>query len=460
MQSNRRRWLVIMVVLLLAATTTAFFPCVQNGWTNWDDGDYVVSNPDIQGLTPSHLAKMFSSVYVSTYLPLTMLSFAVNYAIGGTDPFLYHAINLLLHLCNTLLVFWFIRRLSGNDVVAAATALLFGIHPLHVESVAWISARKDVLSTLFFLLSLLWYDRWAEANRIENRPHSFRHWPWLSLLFFLCSLLSKAITVMLPAILLLMDYYRGRNLFAPHPGVFGMSRPVNRRFLVELWSGIWHLIPYTVLAGVILTIGVAAQHSGHSLRLLQSPLDNFLIASHGVLFYITKAVVPVGLSFLYPYPAGTGWRLPLEYLGAPAILAVAAYVVFRWFRSNHVVVFSVLFFLITLAPVSQLIPMGSAVAADRYTYIPLIGVFFIGCTILNALQERLQRATRFGLLLFRISLLAVLISYGTASWYQSKTWKNNQTLLENYHSAKRTAPIVSPCPKDPPEKGENTRGGC
>ena len=426
-----------MVALLLVATATALFPCVNNGWTNWDDGDYVVSNPDIQGLTPTHLAKMFSSVYVSTYLPLTMLSFAVNYAIAGTDPFLYHATNLLLHLCNTLLVFWFVRRLIANDVIAAATALLFGIHPLHVESVAWIAARKDLLSTLFFLLSLLWYDRWAETGNIERKQtvaRSIRHWPWLSLLFFLCSLLSKALTVTLPAILLLMDYYRGRNLFARRPGVFGMQYPVDRRFVMELWSGIKHLIPYTVLAGVMLTIGVAAQHSGHSFRPMESPLDNFLIASHGVLFYITKSVVPVGLAFLYPYPAKTGGWLPLEYLGAPLILAAAAYAIVRWFRSDRVLVFGILFFLITLAPVSQLIPMGSAVAADRYTYVPLIGVFFIACHLLYGLQKRLQRATRFGLFLFRISLLIVLIFYGTASWYQSMTWKNNQTLIDNYHT--------------------------
>lgn len=419
------------VAILLIVTGIVFSPCLNNGWTNWDDGDYVISNPDIQGLTIPHLARMFSSVYVSTYLPLTMVSFAAEYSVAGFDPFLFHATNLFFHLSNTFLVFVLIRRLTEKDPVAFGVALLFGIHPLHVESVAWISARKDVLSTFFFLLSLVAYEGWAEGR--HRRARSARSLPALSVFFFLCALLSKALTVTLPVVILIMDYLKRRNLFSA-AGVELMKRPfITAREVADYRKALRHLFPYMVLSTIVVVIGIIAQQSGSSLRLMQSPVDNVLVASHGVVFYINKLIVPTGLSFMYPYPEKVHGLLPVEYLMAPPILAAMGYVLYRWLRHDRTIMAGVFFFLITLAPVSQLIPMGSAVAADRYMYIPAIGLFLIVSDRIFRLYQRWKSRRVLWLSACGCLVVAVLVFYGLTSYRQCMTWKNNQTIIENFH---------------------------
>lgn len=196
---------VLSSVLILVITFMAFAPCLKNGFIDsWDDREYVTQNTVIQHLSPHSMARIFSTFFASTYLPLTMLSYMFDYRFFRLDPFGYHLTNLIFHLLNCLLVFWFVRLLSWNALVSFIAAIFFGVHPLHVESVAWISERKDVLYSFFFLLSMICYCHYLQTRKTGKVY-------WLAVVFFVFSLISKAMAITLPLLLLLTDYLKGRK---------------------------------------------------------------------------------------------------------------------------------------------------------------------------------------------------------------------------------------------------------
>jgi len=197
----RDRSFAIWLFGVLAMTGLCILPMLGNGFTNWDDDVYVINNLIIKA--PDWKA-IFTRPSAYNYHPLTMLTLAFNYAISGVDPFSYHLVNWLFHLLNTSLVFLFIYKISGRKIfVAAFTSLIFGIHPMHMESVAWVSERKDVLYTFFFLLALLQYWSFLETDKRPKLLYCF--------IFFLLSLLSKPAAIILPFVLLLLDYWYGRS---------------------------------------------------------------------------------------------------------------------------------------------------------------------------------------------------------------------------------------------------------
>src|SRR6187399_1866970 len=201
LKPRRNRSFSLWLLGVLVITGICLFPMLNNGFTNWDDDVYVINNLVIK--TPDWKAIFFRpSAY--NYHPLTMLTLAFNYAISGMEPFSYHFVNWLLHILNTSLVFLFIYKISGRKIfVAAFTSLIFGIHPMHIESVAWISERKDVLYASFFLLALLQYWHFLETGKRPNFLYCFS--------FFILSLLSKPAAIILPFVLLLLDYWHGRS---------------------------------------------------------------------------------------------------------------------------------------------------------------------------------------------------------------------------------------------------------
>jgi hypothetical protein len=190
-----------LILILVGITAICFFPMLKNGFTNWDDELYVINNALLRG---PDLKGIFTQPVVSNYHPLTIISLAINYSISATEPWSYLLLNLVLHLINTILVFKFIHAISDRKtIVAFLTALLFAIHPMHVESVAWISERKDVLYTPFFLLSLLQYWKYLLTEK--------QKWLWLCFLFFIFSILSKPAAIVLPILLFLLDYWKSRS---------------------------------------------------------------------------------------------------------------------------------------------------------------------------------------------------------------------------------------------------------
>ena len=409
MSSVKKITLAASLSAVVLITAIAFYPSLNNGFPNWDDGAYLTENAAVRELSWHSIKTMFTSFYVACYLPLTILSYAVEYRFFGLDPFAYHATNLILHLGNCLLVFWFIFMLRANLTAAFIAALLFGIHPLHVESVAWVSERKDVLCTLFFLAALISYQYY---QRKATSPALYS----LSLLFFLCALLSKAMAITLPCVLLLCDYFN--------------QRTGNRKLLREK-------VPFFLLAAIFAAVALYAQHSLGGVRNQPSVslLETMAIAGYGLVFYLAKILVPLNLSCLYPYP-NMAQGLPVSFYAAAVLalvlLAAVAYAV----RYARTISFGALFFLITIAPVLQLVPIGQAMAADRYTYIPSIGLLYLAAEGFARLWgsggEAAQK--RNSLLLpaaiFICAMLCVL------TWQRCLVWKDGVTLwndvIRNY----------------------------
>src|SRR6266487_62393 len=305
-RKGNKNILFLWLLLALAATAVCFFPMLKNTFTNWDDEYYVINDallrgPDWQGI--------FSQPVVSNYHPLTIITLAINYGLTGLDPSSYLVFNFLLHLLNTALVFYFVWIISDKQIwVASMTALLFGIHPMHVESVAWISERKDVLYTLFFLLSLIAYWKYLQTNRSTGY--------WVCFLLFICSLLSKPAAIVLPLVLLLLDYWK--------------ERPFTKRVVLEK-------IPFFLVSGLFTVITLKLQSVTAMTSLDLYPFwVRLFFASYAIIVYLAWFFVPYPLSAFHPFPLPDhlGWTIYLS----PIFLLALIFLIWH-LRKNRLVVF-------------------------------------------------------------------------------------------------------------------------
>src|SRR6266700_5914769 len=361
-----RHWLVPVLIALV--TFAAFLPALQNQFVDWDDAANFLDNPHYRGLGWTHLHWMWTT-HLGHYIPLTWMTLGLDYLLWGMNPVGYHLTNLLLHAPNAVVFFFVVRRLltralsspseRGHALALSAgfASLVFAIHPLRVESVAWATERRDVLSGLFYLLTILMYLRALE------REERGRGWYWLSVAVFVLALLSKSMVVNLPVVLLILDVYPLRRL----GGATGWWSEPARRVYVEK-------IPFVLLATAAAAIAVMAQlsvHAAASLAQLSVP-GRVAVSAYGLSFYLWKMVVPLNLSPLYPLsPIVNPWAMPfvLSYTTVLAITAIALALRRRvpgpraaW--SAYVVV---------LLPVLGIFQSGPQIAADRYTYLASLG---------------------------------------------------------------------------------------
>src|SRR6186997_103125 len=384
--------LLTWLLPILVFTGICFFPMLKNQLTNWDDEYYVVQNALLRG---PDWAGIFSKPIVSNYHPITIASLAANYAMTGLDASSYLILNLLLHLINTGLVFYFTWLISGKKLwVAAFSAVVFGIHPMHVESVAWVSERKDLLYTLFFLLSLIQYWYFLANKKSRNLFYCF--------IFFALSILSKPAAIILPFILILLDYWYGRKF--------------TTKVIVEK-------IPFILVSFVFAIITVKLQSKTAIAGLDFYPLwARFFFATYTSMMYIVRFFVPYPLSAFHPFPMtkSLGWPIMLSPLFMLALLAVI------WFkRKNKLLVFSFFFFVINLALVLQIVSIGGTLLAERYTYVPYIGMaFFIGM-LLDKYSARNNRSLIWGI------AGAVVLVFGIMTFQRTKVWKDSDTLWTN-----------------------------
>lgn len=382
--------------LLLPAFLSAivFIPMLSNGFTNWDDQRYVTENAMLIG--PDWKA-IFSSPVVSNYHPLTMLTLAINYQVSALDPFSYHLVNWILHILNTILVAFLAYKLSsGNRWVAIITALFFGIHPMHVESVAWISERKDVLYTFFFLLALIWYNDYLRERSLKKYL--------VVLLWFVASLLSKPAAVTLPLILLLMDWYRGRSFR-------------DKNFWLEK-------IPLFLLAALFGVLTLIYQAEEAIANPEYYPLwQKLIFAAYGFGEYFRRLFWPFPLSTIHPFP--DQGIVPAIYY--PSILLTFCVIGVLWFfRRNKDLLFGVVFFAINLVLVLQVLAFGNSVISERYTYVPYIGLVF-SLAMLWAKSNLSPMLKNAFLALFVFAGLA----FSIATNNQVKVWHDSMTLWSN-----------------------------
>ncbi len=404
-------WLPAAIALL---TAFAFAPALHNGFTDWDDPFYVTDQRLIRDCSPSGFQAIFTTVVEGNYHPLTMASLAVDYHLWKLDPRRYHIENLVLHVLVTLAVFWFVFLLTGSNEASAVTALFFGIHPLHVESVAWVSGRKDVLYALLYVGACISYVHFVRGRK----PRAA--WYAGSLVLFVLSLLAKGMAVSLPLALLTIDFY--------------LKRKANVKSLLL------EKVPYVLIALVLGYIAVVAQSKQGAVQNLASFAfyERILFACYGVSAYLLRAIVPGKLSALYPYPLRTaGGGLPLVYYLAPlGVLAFAA-VVFLSLRKGRAVAFGALFFLVNVALVLQLFPVGSAVIADRYTYLSYIGVGFIIASVYRSLARGVRARRAAALIVIAVASAAAIF----ATRARCEVWKDNVTLWNDVLAQYPNLPI-------------------
>lgn len=373
---NRRfKWLCAFGALAAFVTFLIYLPALDNKFVNWDDQLYVYLNNSIRNLDIDFLKWAFGTDVLGTFWhPLTLISFAVDYQILGLNPFQYHLTNIIFHALNTFLVFFLAvslyraaspgpgaaRAIEPGAVTAGlVTSLLFGVHPLHVESVAWISERKDVLYAFFFILSVLSYLKYTGAH-MQRKAFYYA----LSVVFFLFSIMSKPMAVTLPLVLLILDWYPlGR--FAG--GVDG------HKFVRIV---VFEKLPFFALSlmGALLTITSMSSH-GH-IATGVPVLARTLVSVRGYMFYIYKMFLPFDLAPLYPYPKviSVFGYMTIVTVGAFALIAAFCVLTFRRWKSFTAVWVS---YLVMLLPVIGIIKNGYQSAADRYTYVPLLGFFLL-----------------------------------------------------------------------------------
>jgi tetratricopeptide (TPR) repeat protein len=356
----------VSLVLVLVTVAVFGWTC-RNEFVNYDDGPYVVDNPHVQtGLTAENARWAFQSVgYAATYQPLTWLSFQLDAQIYGMAAWGFHLTNGLLHAANVVLLFWALRTLTGNVWRSGVVASLFAVHPLHVESVAWVAERKDVLSSLFWMMAL-----WAYAW-YAHRPHWTRYLVVVGALVM--GLLAKPMLVTLPFVFLLLDYWP--------LGRFTANQQTHSR--VRRWGFLLaEKAPLLVVAFGFSIVTYVAQSSEAVRSLEEYPLAVRL--TNGLLaycLYLGQTVWPVNLGNYYPHPAGeihtlADIAIPLwQPIAALAFLVAVSVITVAKVRSLPYLFVGWFWYVGTLIPVSGLVQFGSQARADRFTYIPLIGIF-------------------------------------------------------------------------------------
>lgn len=391
---NRETLLGMLALLLLA--TVPYLYSLGNGFVGMDDGLLITENPIIRGLTPATIAAAFSSYDPELYIPLTFLSYQLNYVLGGLQPFGYHLINLLLHASNVLLVAWIVLLLGCKRSTAFWIAAIFAVHPLNTEVVAWASARKDLVSSFFCLWSIGAYLKYCEE--------ASRKWLLASLVLGLLGMLSKVTVIMLPAILFLIDWY--------------MGRPISKRSIVEK-------IPFFLLGGIFLLVAIIGKPVTGS----NFVWEKLLIAPKSVIFYLTKFFVPSNLSVLYPYTQPITLSNPdllFPILGV-ILMSIAAVMLFLR-KGWRLPLFAWGWYMLFLLPTFNAIVRGRNeeldvyFASDRYAYLPIIGLLFLLGMLIQEKADRFRTITP--------SLLTtIVLIFAALSFHQSLVWKDSFALF-------------------------------
>jgi tetratricopeptide (TPR) repeat protein len=421
---NKKPVFLICVVLALV-TFVAFEQVRHNDFVNYDDGTYVTENRHIQtGITYESVKLAFTTMHPSgNWHPLTSLSHMLDCQFFGLNPAWHHMTSLLIHILNTLLLFWVLHQMTGTIWRSAFVAAAFALHPLHVESVAWVAERKDVLSGFFFMLTILAYNRYTE------RPCFGRY--LFVLLSFCLGLMAKPMLVTLPFVLLLLDYWPLSRFPRPRQNKDDTLLQAESVTDYNRGSSVWRLIaekiPLFALAVASSVVTFIVQNKaksvwGTEILSLNSRIGNALVS---YIKYIGKMIFPTRLSVLYPYSKNgfAAWQLIVCIL---ILAVVSAFVIYIARRKDYLLV-GWLWFIGTLVPVIGLVQVGAQSMADRYTYLPSIGIFIM--VVWGAVELGTKwRYGRFGLAtLAAVSLAALLICTRT----QVRYWQSSLTLCKH-----------------------------
>jgi len=433
-QEHATKWLVCLA--LAVVTFAAYVPVVGNNFINLDDPDYVTQNPVVQqGFSWNAIKWAFGAFHTCNWHPLTWLSHMLDCQLYGLDPAGHHLTSLAFHVANTLLLFLLLENLTARIWPGAFVALLFGLHPMHVESVAWVAERKDVLSAFFFLLTLLCYARAVRSDPLSQRFSAAGKWPmttteatsspaaprvtcyqsrfyWLALLLFALGLMAKPMLVTLPCVLCLLDYWPLGRIQFP---LRSQSFSIFRRLALEK-------IPFFVLTAISCGITFIAQYQFSVQPLTEVPLVMRLAHTPvAYAWYVLKLFWPANLSVFYPLRPSQ----PSEVVGALVLIALLTWLACRLRRGRPYLLVGWFWFLVMLLPVSGLIQVGNQAYADRYSYLPYIGLFIILAWGFPALLTK----WRYGKVFLSAGALLVAVACFSLTLAQVRVWKDTRTLF-------------------------------
>jgi lipoprotein NlpI len=445
---NKKLKSIWICLALAVLTVIVFSPIKDSSFIGFDDNLYVYENAYVQsGLNWNSIGQAFSSelAKVGHWHPITWLSLMLDYSIFGLNPQGFHLINLLFHVMNTILLFLILCRMTKALWPSALVAALFAIHPLHVESVAWVTERKDVLSTFFWMLTLGAYSYYVEHRDLKRYV--------LVILFFALGLMSKPMLVTLPFVLLLLDFWplqrfsNGKpapqiQAVAVKPEVSGKQKKKSKKKdavkeILEVkkpadpefkWSLIYPLllekVPFFALAILSSIVTYIAAHSAGAVH--SKAIPSFVRIGNAFISYVAyigKMILPMNLAVLYPHP---GEVILWQVIGSVFLLIAITYAVFRMVKQFPYLATGWLWYLGTLVPVIGIVQAGSQAMADRYTYISLIGLFII---VAWGVPDLLRKWNYRKEILVAASIL-VILCLSIMTWIQVGYWRNSITLFD------------------------------
>lgn len=393
----------ILLSLVLLATFAIYYPAIFYEFTNWDDDIYMLENPYLATFSAENIKNIFTTPINGNYNPLTIFTFAVEKHFFGENPIPFHLNNILLHLLNVALVFFLTMLLRLPLMASALVALLFGIHPMHIESVAWITERKDVLYVFFYLLSLICYVKYVQEKSFKTLFYS------LTIVFMLLAACSKIQAVSLPLTLLVIDFY--------------LKRTFSFKVLVEK-------TPHFLIALSFGLLGIYFLNDTEYLRFAThnySFFDRILFGIYTLGIYLLKAVFPFKMVAHYPYPEKINGLLPIAFYIVPFVFATAFFFLYKKQEIAKKMFFGFAFFFVNIVFMLQILGAGEAFLADRFVYIGYLGLFFMMAQLYVYLVENQKDK--------KILIQAIFIFYvgflGLKSFQQIQTWENSKTLWTN-----------------------------
>jgi len=397
----------LLPILIGILSALAYIPALKGAFV-WDDELYVAGSELMGDLSTKGIKAIFSTFIAGNYHPLTILSLALEFPFAGQNTQLYHMTNLILHGANVALLYYILHSILRIPLAQSLLiTLLFGIHPTHAESVAWISERKDVLYGFFYLLALL--------TALQTKTNGGR---MLMLIFFITALLSKAVAVTFPILWCLAEYYRNPSGFI--------------QFIKK--EKVWIAVSFILSVGTGI-LAIQAQDASLRDYAVYTIVDNFFVGFYALLFYPVKILFPMGLSAFYPYYEKTGTFPPLPFLLSPIIVGFIGYIIFKLRRTVPELWQGASIYLLLILPVAQFLPVGNAIAADRYAYLASwgIGWMLTGIFRIPVLQKQSSQFT-----LLTIACIALFIG----TWQRTYVWLSPVSLWEDVIKKEPTVPLA------------------
>lgn len=386
-------------VIAVVVTALIFSKAIFGDFTNFDDDVFILNNALIKDMSWESVKTILTSISAGKYQPFTNLTFAIEHHFFGFSSVVFHLDNVLLHLLSTWVLFVLVKRISGNIITAFVVSLLFGIHPMHVEEVAWASERKDVLYALFYLLSLLFYVKYIGTG------YRSRYYV-MCFLFFIASLLSKSEAITLPLLLIAIDIYKNRK--------------INIRTIGEK-------LPLLAFSVAAIILSVISQHSDGGLGQVSAASYGFVnrifLFTTIPSFYIVKLFLPFRLSAMHYYPDMHNGMLPWMYYVSLPFAVTVTWFLMKKDRLSNDKIFGAMFFAITICVMPQLVSVGPSLTPERYSYIPYIGLMFIVGQWLSGFTSESGKKIAWGIFAGFALMFCIL------SWLRIDVWRNSEVLL-------------------------------